>query len=1078
MVRIILNITFFVLVCYLFCFLNTPVFSQNLTNIVTQKSKYKFEYNKPLKITHTDSAVQEHKDTSLKKENFKAFKHYLRQFKEYEKQMHEAKKEEIRQRWLKIQKEYQAKQKEHLNKKNIAIMNAINYYEEILKKGKVSSPSDKALVMLNLAKALNILAHELKQTDPALAETYSTKAVNFIAQIEKDYPSFEYIAEALYLKALILEEQNMQERAIIVWQKLSKLKIQKSYVISAHVFIGDYFFNKDETTVAQRYYQEALSLLAKNKKNDLYEEQFIRIQYRLAWASYRIADYSQTIKSCLEILKPIRMFSDQKEFDDIKADVVELIAGALFGLNNLNKIKSIFKLEFMKNYASKVSLYLIEKYYNAGLYDNVVKIGNIVVNNFYFDADMPQILRYCAQAAQNLKRNDVRIAFLEKLSILLAPQSLWRAKNKDNIEAVKQMEQLARSAALTVAEYYFDLGNQTLNKGYFSLSAMYYQILVDCVPQDLAVNEWSLKVKWKLKIAENYYLSEKFDQAINLYEDLYKNYKLQDNELKITLFQLALSYEKKFRILFVQEYGKNQITDENQEIKEIIKYLSKLNNIVNIFADKYPDSNKTPRLLLMAGSANRDVKKYDVALQYWNRVLLSNNADINQGAAAIRGIIYATIKVNTTREVIEQIVNFLTHKNKFIQNPDLYFELLDMLSKTVISESEQRKNSADYADFGNLMVKIAQEYKDLPQRDKIFKDGAYFLAFKEDWSAAQKACLSYINLGLVQYKGDILYLLAKSYEYQLRFKDAILYYMMLAQDYPKHSRAIYSASKALELAIGENDFKKAAESCTLKAVLVSSKRDKFNMYIQSAEYYQQVGMYGTALNQIKKAIPYALSIDDKIKSQILLYKYMYKSSDEKKAIDGLMRLYKNINQNKNKLVAENYALYASQINYLIAEDAALYFYDYDILERGGSLQNRINIKSNYFSKLVKHYDIVSALNLPSFGPEARFKISEAADKFADDLTMILNSYKLETKHHDKYVRISQRLKALSRRYLTNNMVVANKQPYKFKNNEWIYKSSLKLGRAVKTDFKNFNHQGVADTLPQAIYHQLPLQWRF
>jgi hypothetical protein len=994
-------------------------------------------------------------------EAVQAFREYWRSFELYEQKTRQDSKQLYQQQWQDIRSQYEENQKQLTSHQLGRLKDAAEKYKKHLQQ--YPNAENRPLVMLNLAQIQNLIAENLQKIDASSGAFNKQEALTILKDLEKGYPEFSYREEALYLRALILESLNKRDEALTVWQNLAVNARNKVHSIHANLAVGDYFFERDEPKQSVASYQRAEKIWQASDEKSDYE--LLRIQYRLSWAAYRAANLDLAVDTAAALLKPGRTAHSNETRLKIQQDAVELIGDSLYEADAFRKVKKTLAKRELEPYAAAVGLRLMNRYSANRIYEKAIEVGEYLTKEFPTAKEAPDFLMVAADAYRSAGSESKRALALERMAMMLPPESLWRTRFKDDFDAVKNMEQKSKVAGREAADYYYNYGVDSGNARSFVTAAGVYQLLIEQDPLSEETNNL------RLKQAHCYFFSGKLSDAAAIYADLKTNYKLKPSTLEIAAYQLVLTNEKKWRKAFEEQVAKGNAPQKNPIV---IEELKNLENSAEEFANRFPDQTRSVDLLLVVASANRDQDRFEEAKKLWERALVSE-ATPAQRAIAVRGLILASLKSGNNGDVVSLARRFLLLEDWQKLGSSLNGEVRGVLSAAAVNEADRLNKDGRVLEAGALLVKSAEEFKDLPNRDKIYRDGAYMMAIAGDWASAHAAAVGYQKEKLTQNIGDIIYLQARAEEFQIRFANAAKTYVQLAKKFPTHPRAMASLSRAQNLALAENDHDTAAEAAELYGDRASSRDEKLASYEQAVGYYDEAGESEKAIRaaQKRRAVAGAVSAEG-MRSDLMVAETMYDGGNESKAINSMKALSQKAERQKEKMSPDVYAEVAGKTNFLLGEEARTQFEDFKISERGGSLIDRVAQKSKYFDVMAKRYDLAAASNHPEWGSRARYELAVAAESFADEMAslQVKPQGTQSDRSQKKYQDTAERLKKLAKRYYSTNLLARNRNPDLFKGNEWIDKSAVKLTGYGESD----NRPKLEQSLPSAVHLDMPYQW--
>jgi hypothetical protein len=135
---------------------------------------------------------------------------------------------------------------------------------------------------------------------------------------------------------------------------------------------------------------------------------------------------------------------------------------------------------------------------------------------------------------------------------------------------------------------------------------------------------------------------------------------------------------------------------------------------------------------------------------------------------------------------------------------------------------------------------------------------------------------------------------------------------------------------------------------------------------------------------------------------------------------------------------------------------------------------KIAQKSRFFEDLVSAYDKAAAAGNPRWSAQARFELASAAETFADEIASIPSKSEkgVTLKSQNRFNATIERLSALAKKYHGSNVLAARKDPARYRDNEWIKKSTLRLS-GDNSDKPETRHK---DVLPASYQDNLPSEW--
>lgn len=991
-----------------------------------------------------------------------AFKEYWSAFESYEDKLVDEGQRQFRKSWDEVKKSYDRDYGRISDEQLNALQKAAAKYRRHLEDH--ASAENRPYVMLNLAQILGMIGDHLAKSDENAGTFTRNEALTILRDLTEQYANFPYREQAGYLRAVILESLDRQDDALAAWQTLAASAKATIYGVHARIAVGDHMWQRERAAEAMKAYQRALELLPDVNSQDA-EYERLRINYRLAWAASRAAEVNVVVQAAAELLTPGRHSRSADQREKIQQDAVELMGDALYENNVMSRTKEVLRRKDIAAFAAAVGLRTATRYNLSGIHAETTDLGEFLAEEFPLAKEAPQILQVTADSWSKLGKTPRRIAVLERLGLLLPEQSLWRSRYKDDPKTIRAMEAVAKPAAAAVAAAHYDTGLAAGNVKAFATAASFYEILLGFEANGSDSNSW------RLRVAHCRYFSGEYEDAAKLYTTLKSEYKIDGETLQVASYQLVLTNERRWRENFAKAVEKSQ--DPLKDAKTGAA-LAALGQSIDEFAARFPSQGRSVDLLLVGASANRDMERFVDATKYWQRALVSQPSAAQRGIA-IRGLVFASMKDGSAGDVVELVRRFLKLEDWRALGLNLGNELRGVLSAAALDEGKRLNDSGKVMEAGHLLTQIADEFTDLPDRDRIYRDGAYMLAIAGDWARAQKASEGYFKAGLLRNRADMTYLLARAHEYQIRLHDAAVKYLELGEKYPRHTRANTSLQRAEKLALAEGDYALAAQAAGALGEQAKSEPDRLQHYSRAVDHMEKADNPDKALSLAKKRMRTAKTPAERLRSQLLVARMTYLSGSEQEALDEMDILAKSVERSRNKLGPQEYASIAGEVNFQLAEEARRKFDDFRIAERGGAITSKLEEKTRYFEDLVSGYDKAAAAGDPKWAARSRFQLAISAQAFADEIAGIPNKTEenLSLRSQNRYKSTVERLQAMARKYHSSNVLAAQKDPGRYKDNEWVEKSSLRLTGAASQLPTGARRREV---IPTAVQDNMPMQW--
>jgi hypothetical protein len=989
-----------------------------------------------------------------------AYKKFWDAFQDYESQKKKVAVEEYQRTRDGLETLYAGQEKSVVEKRISLLEESIKRYNDNLEK--TPTATNRPYVMLSLAQMHGELASLQKSLGDDRAKTNRKSALDLLKTIDENHKTFIHNTDALYLRATLLEANEEPKAAQEIWRKLANTGSDR-YTLHANIVAGDQEFENANPDKAISYYLKAASLLTDLDSNEKGLDE-LRIYYRLAWANFKGAHHDAAIVAARRAIAPGVLNKSLRQKERVARDIAELVGYALYESDNQSKTREIITSKDFQVLGGTTSLVVIEQYLTANIPQKAEEIAGLAVNRFPLSREYPDILRVKAKAEEKLGKRASRLETLEKLSMLLPKQSLWRTRHQPDIEVTKYMENLASGAAEVVASSYYEEGLSSGNAKKFAMAATHYNILLDeQINSDKAPG-------LRLKIANCNFFAGNLAAADKGYYELISALKTPDDVLTTAHYQRVLTLEKIWRGNFESVVQKNS---DPQKDPSTLAALRQLEQAVDEHANKFPGQSRSVDLLLVAASANRDHNRFDDASKLWQRALLSNPSE-GQRSIAVRGLVFAKIRSGKPTDVIESASNFLKLESGTTMGQNLRGELMGVLTTAANEEAANLSKKGNAEDASKILLKISSDFADLPAREQLWRDGAYFAAISGNWAKAQSSAEAYLKGGSNKFSGDMTYLLGRSHEYQLRFGEAVKQYLSLGEKYPNHGRSLAALDRAEKLSTADDNYSSAAKAVKIRADRTKNHAEKLSLQDTAVSYLALAGQFDAAMTIANERKMTSKTTGEKLEAELSVAKVRYQSGDKQTAVDDMDSIALQVERYKFDL-GDAYKRLAANVNMALGDHAAAQLKELRLEDSKGDINVQVERKSRLFSEVVTRFDKVASLDQQDLSPKARFILAQSASNFADEISAIPARVGEPTtlKSQARFNQNIARLREMANRYHGNNILAKQRAPQAYAKSEWIGRSALAL-----SDSKNNQRDETraADQLSTATNSELPQQW--
>lgn len=932
-------------------------------------------------------------------------------------------------RIINLNRELETQETKQKQTEKEALADSIDQYRRSLSKFP-DNPSRPA-TLISLSQNLLVLADYQSKESPSEAKQLIEEAIQYIDIIVQEYPASPQRQEALYLGAGAYESMGEVKKALPFWRTLSEEPSKEStFTIMANLRLGDISFQDGDFSRSDRFYNQAQT----QTKNLNIETRFEQdINYRKMWTAYRSANAAELLKYSGLILSSSGTYKELSKSNAIIQDAIELSSDTLHQLIGFAGMKRFLENDGLHENASAIGLKTMDKLALNNSTSTALKLGMFLIEKFPLAKEYPEVLLNMMNLHRINNQPKAVARYAEKFALIVPKSSLWRSKNSQS-SSHQALDKYAIPATVLAANFHYERGLSTGNKAAFRAAKNFYTILIEEKPKDNDIQ------KWRLRAANCLYFSDQTAKAAEEYDKLIEVFQTDGKELELAFYQSVKSRERiwreKYRVL---------IDNEEPNSKSLQKELDQLDHAIELYSRKYPNQTSTKDLFLLGAAAHRDSENFLKASKYWQRTLVGDVTP-RQKATAIRGLVLANIKNGSFREVLDISEKFVRLENWNESNQALLNELLGVLSQSTLDEGGRLYKNGDVIKAGKLLYDISKDFANIPFRSRIFRDGAYMLAIGGEWGLAQNISQEYLATNLKPHRADMIYLLARAHEFQLQFSQAAASYLELYQSFPKHPRAAAGLQRAKNLALADDQYHLAAESLERQASDQTNKSQRRAFLKEASLLYLKSGQANKAEAIARKLTQESTSNIDRLEANLVqatIYSQTDRQPQARRIWQSVVTKTKATPLSSKSLIQKEVT---SKANYEMGKLTLASFNQIGLTDNLESPKKAIDNKVSLFESLVEFLDRSAAMQLPKYAPEARYLIAKAADDLSEEIAglPIRRGESIDRASDTHLSQIITRLKNISKKYYSNNVLELKKDPGSYNGNEWIYKSQMRL----------------------------------
>lgn len=924
------------------------------------------------------------------------------------------------------------------------------------------SASNRQYVVVNFARILDRIATIEQETSADKADELRRDALNHLRDFEEKWPDAGMRDDASALRAVLLEKTGNPSDAAKVWQSLAARPRDNQSVLAGNIAAGDHAFEQSEPRVAFKFYARAREIADNLARNAALRRVALRTKvkviYRSGWAAYKGGMLDETIVAAEDLLQPHLDILGEQERKGIQKDAAELLGDALYETGGDSRMQKVLARPGLKLAGAQAGLRLMRRQGSGSRFAAMGEAGDFLMTRFPNAPEMPWIADLAATGWEKSGAIAKAMAMRARFANLLPAHSLWRAVNRNDLEATAALERIGIDSTRKAAAWYYEDGIQSGSSTSFKTASTLYDTLLESRSHDSDANEW------RLRVANSLYFQNDLAEARRRYNELKTSYALDRRLLELTAYQDVLAAERIWKaerekvVMEGKGTGKAMAAESSSAMA-----LRQLVSAIDDFASRFPGQARSIELMLVGASACRDEGLYAEAQKYWQRVLVSNPT-LPQRSLAIRGLVFAELAQSPSSEVVSLVSKFLRMEDWKELGGSLRGELEGVLSTAALDEGARLNRDGKVLESGTLLVQIASDNQGIPGREKLLRDGAYLLALGGAWPDALRVARKYLQDESREFRADMSYLVARAEEFQLRLGEAAKGYLEFARANPGHSRSKAALDRAEKLASANGDLPTAVAASELIAARDSRREEQLASYSRGIQYAMAGGDLRSAQRLAAERLKASKELSERFDSQYFLATVAIARGEEQQGIDNLEILARRIDQEREQL-GDQYAALSGRVNLFLGKhfDAKLSAQRIDGADP--AVAQAAGQKLASFDEVISRYDRAAASGDRVAAPEARYLAGRAAELMAEDLAKA---------HSDSKAREgSARLKNLARNYFSSNLAAQRKNPAVFRGNEWMSRAALRLDPADKSAVSGT----ISDEVPLSTGAEMPFQWQ-
>jgi TolA-binding protein len=364
------------------------------------------------------------------------------------------------------------------------------------------------------------------------------RSVDLLGQILKNYPNYEHKDKVLYLLAYCLQEQNDDDRALLVYDRLIAETADSDYVPEAYVRQGEIYFARDQFERAIERYQHLL----KYSNSKFYDKAL----YKLGWSYYKKSDYENAVKYFTAVLdfyknRPITARRKGKA-DDLLQESVDYIAISFTeaeGQNGAAAAVAFMQRQKNPDLGRQIIAKVGEVYDERTDYEAARSAYRAYLQYFPLAPEVPEVYSKIAQTYEKESRFEDAVAIYTEIGKKLGPDSEWARANGGKGAEIEKADKYRQTSILAAATFHHEKAQKSSgaeSQAHYQKAIENYELYLQYFPNSDSAYETTFN------LAECYMELQAYPQAAAKYAKIVELHKDKDLWAN-AVFNTAKAYE-------------------------------------------------------------------------------------------------------------------------------------------------------------------------------------------------------------------------------------------------------------------------------------------------------------------------------------------------------------------------------------------------------------------------------------------------------------------------------------------------------------------------------------------------------
>lgn len=322
--------------------------------------------------------------------------------------------------------------------------------------------------------------------EPEQPEHHYEKTIALYQRLITEFPEHRLLDGAFYLLGYCLDEQGESDQAIVQFLELTRRFPESRFYSESWMRVGEYYFDNDKLPESIAAYNHVLEA----PDSSYYDKAL----YKLGWSHYRLNQYEEAIARFLQVLD----YSEQRkketgeEGSDLVPESLQYIAVSLsddywdrgIGYDPISDETGEVMVDFAQQYFKKLNGRAYERdvfirlgdiLFDASKYPGAVKAFEHVLALAPLHPEAPQEQDKVVQSWERERDFDKSSVARELLVKNYSEGTPWYTANKDNIEAIRTAQNLARTSLYSAAIFHHTQAQKWQSQDKYDLAKVEYE---------------------------------------------------------------------------------------------------------------------------------------------------------------------------------------------------------------------------------------------------------------------------------------------------------------------------------------------------------------------------------------------------------------------------------------------------------------------------------------------------------------------------------------------------------------------------------------------------------------------------